>query len=204
MKVRGYRADRGYSHKALERLAGAIRPDIVGGSGSLEPLPGVGFFEDLDGKTVPVGGVPVPIETGVVGVLPGKEVARVVYDPAAEVFCMEMAELTYAALERNDGHARFSLLHEFSHLVLHPELLKRMGMLPHHRGLARGADSGHETFRDTEWQADTLAGYLLCPTAGMASLEASGRLDIYSVSQTFQVSHSTARIRIYNYGRHQK
>jgi hypothetical protein len=59
----------------------------------------------------------------------------------------------YDALTRGDLRARFTVVHEFAHWLLHPDL-----------GLGRSSPgSMHQFFEDSEWQADAFAAEFLMP-----------------------------------------
>jgi hypothetical protein len=59
----------------------------------------------------------------------------------------------YDALVGGDLRARFTVIHEFAHWLLHPDL-----------GLARSSPgSMHQFFEDSEWQADAFAAEFLMP-----------------------------------------
>ncbi len=81
-----------------------------------------------------------------------------------------------------NGMARFTLAHEFGHLVLHSGI-------PLHRAF----EPGMKTYRNSEWQADEFAGSLLMP-AEMVNVHDS----IEANSQTFGVSLKAAGVRINN------
>ena len=81
-----------------------------------------------------------------------------------------------------NGMARFTMAHEFGHLVLHSGI-------PLHRAF----EPGMKTYLNSEWQADEFAGSLLMP-AELLNIDDS----IEVTSQTFGVSLKAAGVRINN------
>lgn len=93
-----------------------------------------------------------------------------------------LREDVYDGACRGIGRDRFTLAHEISHYILH-----KPGMVSYAR-LEQGKKL--ETFRDPEWQANTLAGELLIPIEliqGMSPDEIASRCG---------VSYSAANIQL--------
>jgi Zn-dependent peptidase ImmA (M78 family) len=61
-------------------------------------------------------------------------------------------EDVYEKLQLNDGRARFTILHELGHIILQ-----------HSATFHRDGDGSHQTFEDSEWQANTFASFVLMP-----------------------------------------
>lgn len=89
---------------------------------------------------------------------------------------------TYDGLCEEDPRARFTVAHEFGHILLHGSNIQ---------GLSRGLDPNrpHKAYCDSEWQADTLAAELLMPADQVMGL------DEYEIMDRFGVSYAAARIR---------
>ena len=88
----------------------------------------------------------------------------------------------YDALVRGDLRARFTVVHEFAHWLLHPDL-----------GLARSSPgSMHQFFEDSEWQADAFAAEFLMP----ADLLIKHCRTAVQVAALFGVSLDAAIIRV--------
>ena len=83
------------------------------------------------------------------------------------------------------GRSRHTVVHEVAHALLHAEEL-RLGIDLHAAG--RHADE-----LDADWQADTLAGALLCP---LAALAASLEREPGDVAQRWGISEQAARVRL--------
>jgi len=95
---------------------------------------------------------------------------------------IHIREDVYERLRRGDLRARFTVIHEFAHWVLHPGL-----------GLARSAKgSVHQFFQDSEWQADAFAGEFLMP----ADLVIKHCKTAAQVAAMFGVSMGAAIVRI--------
>lgn len=197
MTVRGYKADEPSSYAKLSKRAAQLRTALAPGVGSLNKMPGVELFERLDEVPVTAAGRKYEIEIGVNGRLASDELGRTAFNRDQQCFELELSEETYTRLSVEDwGRARFSLYHEIAHLELHANLILRMGYIPHDApGLLRGSRSGHKVFWDTEWQADGLAGFLLCPTEGLAQLKVQGRLNYLTISRVYGMSYEAAKIR---------
>ena len=91
-------------------------------------------------------------------------------------------EDVYEALRRGDLRARFTVIHEFAHWVLHPGI-----------ALAKSARRGaHEFFEDSEWQADALAAEFLMP----AHLVVKRCRTAAQVAALFGVSMDAAIVRV--------
>lgn len=85
---------------------------------------------------------------------------------------MYIREDVYEGACKGRGRDRFTIGHELSHQLLHEGI---------DVSLAR-SDSQHETYEDSEWQANALAGELLMPFDNIHELTADQIADIYQVS----------------------
>jgi Zn-dependent peptidase ImmA (M78 family) len=95
---------------------------------------------------------------------------------------IHVREDVYEALRRGDLRARFTVIHEFAHWVLHPRI-----------ALARSSRPGaHQFFEDSEWQADAFAAEFLMP----ADLVIKYCKTAAQVAAMFGVSMDAAIIRV--------
>ena len=95
---------------------------------------------------------------------------------------IHLREDVYNALCAGDHRARFTVAHEFGHLVLH-------------QGISLGRNKqpgGHQHFEDSEWQADCFASEFLMP----ARMVAKDFTTASAISKAFNVSLEAAMVRI--------
>lgn len=90
---------------------------------------------------------------------------------------MHIREDVYNALHENETRARFTIAHEFGHLLMHKGV-----------ALNRG-DGNHKIFEDSEWQANQFAAELLAPLQGCVGLS------VHEIMQKYQISHQCACLR---------
>ena len=95
---------------------------------------------------------------------------------------VQIKETFYKMANEGNGFARWTILHECLHHILHRNQIA---------ALARQDNSAHRPYEDSEWQADTLACELLMPIemidTGMSAEE---------IAAKFGVSLKAARIRL--------
>lgn len=130
------------------------------------------------------------------GLLPG-DIEGVV-DPKTKT--VVVTEATYEKLYEDDGRARFTLSHEFSHVHLHAATMKirMVTMTPSSERLYRTERTSLKPYRDPEWQADYHAGALLMPLPAVVSLmkkHSSATLE-RALQDIFKVSASAAHTRL--------
>lgn len=86
-----------------------------------------------------------------------------------------LREDTYNDLINGNPRARFTLAHELGHLFLN------------HRAVSGFARSNqnlyHETFRDSEWQADTFASEFLAPSQYYETMSDSKIIETFGISR---------------------
>lgn len=73
---------------------------------------------------------------------------------------IELTTKVYDCAHKGNGRARFTVLHEISHVILHQKIAV------HHRG-ARGADL--RPYENSEWQANQFAAELLMPLVSFSA-----------------------------------
>ena len=193
----GVRADRGYSYKAIERVATSIREQLE--VPPAEAISALDLFEGLDDLAVrDSSGRAIPLRGGVIRLEDSEGFTT--YDSGDEVLEILASAETYAGLEEGRPRAGFFVTHELGHCLLHTDQLVRLAQLPaaeqaaFHRG---GEQTVHESFRDTEWQANAFAGALLMPARGLLALEAEHKnLGPAEVAERFHVSAQAAGIRL--------
>ena len=88
----------------------------------------------------------------------------------------DVAEAAY----QEEGRARFTIIHEIGHLVLHQGV-----------PFARTQASNHKIYEDSEWQADTFAAEFLMPVEAVVLCRS-----VEEVMQTFGVSRAAAESRL--------
>jgi Zn-dependent peptidase ImmA (M78 family) len=86
-----------------------------------------------------------------------------------------------ALIGENDPRARFTAMHELAHRILH---CKPSASLVHCRGKV-------ERYCDPEWQADALAGAILCPAHEIKSK----KMSVDEIMREYRVSRPCAEIR---------
>ena len=198
----GVRADRGRSYKTLERDAAFAREQL-----KFSPADAIGaldLFEGLDDIGVrDRRGQVIPLRAGVIDIEGSEGFAR--YDSDLQVIEVLASARTYRWLEKRYPRAGYFLAHELGHCVLHTDQLVRLAQMPaaqqaaFHRG---GEVAGHETYRDTEWQANAFASALLMPACGLLALEQEHQeLGPSEVAAHFHVSAEAASYRLELYSR---
>ncbi len=92
----------------------------------------------------------------------------------------------YDGLFVDDGRSRFTVCHEFGHMAMHGELsLNRKKTV-----------KDTPCFKDSEWQADTFASFMLMPTELMKKLIMDGANSASEVVDAFCVSNAAAEARL--------
>lgn len=182
---------RGYA--AIEREAQRVRK--IFGLTPTEALPGWELLGLLRKLPVVVSGRRIPVVYEVRELGSGVEAEARYQD--GEIIVV-LSDQTNDLLEGQHPRARFSLPHEFGHVTLHAPELVRLSEIPHPRAaLLRGQFDDLPPYRDAEWQANTFAGAMLVPAAGMKLLaENLGTLSADLVREHFKVSHQCAQIRV--------
>lgn len=93
---------------------------------------------------------------------------------------IRLREDVYESLCRGDARARFTLAHELGHLFLNHRV---------DQTFARShQEHSHETFRDSEWQADTFASEFLAPAQYYETM--SDR----EIAETFGISRQAVEV----------
>lgn len=194
---RGFQADCSYSYFDIERIGAQWRKRFQPQLSPHEMLNARQLYEYLDHHAVvdPRGGK-LPL-VGAVAELPPKPEARTDYEKETNSIVVTLGTDTYKKLLRHNARAWFTFFHEISHAILHTSLLVRLSTIPHSTAALERSSSNHETFRDTEWQADALAGALMMPARGMVALEQEyGGLSEAMIMDRFNASRGAAEKRL--------
>ena len=93
-----------------------------------------------------------------------------------------LREDVYNGLINNEPRARFTAIHELAHKILHCN----------NYNLARCEKEDIPAYRDPEWQADALAGAILCPASEIKKMN----MDYQDIMRIFLVSETCARKRL--------
>lgn len=102
---------------------------------------------------------------------------------------------THKRLELGNPRARFTVAHEFGHVILHGHLAST-GHSMNGEQVLFARRSQLKAFEDPEWQADTFAGAVLMPYPMMYKLYQEKQMTVENVIEVFQVSKQAAEIRV--------
>ena len=192
----GVRADRGYSYRKLEKIAAHVRDQLE--YSPTEAINTLLLFDGLDIEVRDGIGRDIPIHGSVIELNGSEGFAK--YDRDRRVIEILASPETYDWLEEGHPRGGFFVAHELGHCLLHTDQLVRLAQMPKsqqaalHRG---GEEVGHETYRDTEWQANAFAGALLMPARGLVILEQEhGELTPAIIAEHFHVSDEAAGYRL--------
>lgn len=192
----GVRADRGYSYRKLEKIATHVRGLL--NYSPAEAIDTLRLFDGLDIEVEDGNGRDIPIHGAVIELNGSEGFAK--YDRDRCVIEILASPETYDWLEKRHPRGGFFVAHELGHCLLHTDQLVRLAQMPKvqqaalHRG---GQEVSHETYRDTEWQANAFAGALLMPARGLLLLEQEhGELSPETIAEHFHVSAEAARYRL--------
>ena len=194
--VTGLRADRGYSYAELEVIAADVRKQL--GYEPSDPIDTLWLFDGLDLRLQDKTGLSIPIRGSVIELDGSEGYAK--YDDDRRVVEILASPETYEWLEQGHPRGGFFVAHELGHCFLHTDQLVRLAQMHKaqqaalHRG---GEDVRHQTYMDTEWQANAFASALLMPAQGLLILEQEhGPLSPAPVVERFQVSSQAAGYRL--------
>ena len=192
----GVRADCGYSYRKLEKIAACVR-DLLGYSPT-EAINTLLLFDGLNIEVQDETGRDIPIHGAVIELNGSEGYAK--YDGDRRVIEILASSETYDWLEKGHPRGGFFVAHELGHCLLHTDQLVRLAQMPKaqqaalHRG---GQEVGHETYEDTEWQANAFASALLMPAEGLLILEQEhSELSTAIVTEHFHVSAEAAGYRL--------
>lgn len=158
-----------------------------------EPIGGIKLFEKLDSLHVNN----ITLDYAVNELRTGVE-AETRYDCDDNRILITLSPDTYNGLEAENPRDRFSLCHEIGHAFLHAHYLVKLAKFPESAAIFnRGQSNRHETFRDSEWQAEGFGAALLMPVEALARIYAQRRsLEPIIVQEQFGVSEAAAKARI--------
>ena len=199
-ELSGVRADRGRSYQNLEKIAANVRERL-----NCPPTEAINTLRLFDGLPMTVNdktGPVIPVRGSVIELNDSEGYSK--YDREHRVIEILASPTTYEWLENGYPRGRYFVAHELGHCLLHTDQLVRLAQMPKvqqaalHRG---GQVVGHETYQDTEWQANAFAGALLMPARGLLVLEQKrGKLSPAIIAEHFHVSAEAAgyRLELYN------
>ena len=193
----GVRADRGYSYQNLEHIASYVRERLE--FSPTEVLNTLRLFDGLDIIEVRDGaGQDIPLRGNVIEFEGSEGFTK--YDSDRRVIEILASAKTYDWLEQDYPRGGYFIAHELGHCLLHTNHLVSLAQMPvteqaaFHRG---GQVVAHETYRDTEWQANAFASALLMPARGLLALEQKySRLRPTDIAKHFRVSAQAASYRL--------
>jgi hypothetical protein len=198
--VNGLRALKGRTYVDIEADAKQTRETLRLDEGA---VPGAMLFERLDDLVAVTTKGDIPVIASPKEGIPAEGLTH--FRPDREEngqIELMLREDVYQALRRDEPRARFTLMHELGHVVLHANDLVQHGELPHFgAGFRRANKSGtHKPWQDTEWQANAFAGAFLMPARELRALERAGMLTTLTLVRRFGVSAEAAnyRIKIYS------
>ena len=196
----GVRADRGYSYQRLEKIATYVRDRL--NYPPAEAINTLLLFDGLDIEVRDGAGQDIQIRGSVIEFNDSEGYAK--YDRDRRIIEILASPKTYDWLEKGYPRGGYFVAHELGHCLLHTAQLVRLAQMPKaqqaalHRG---GQVVGHETYQDTEWQANAFASALLMPARGLLALEQKcDELSPAIVAEHFRVSAQAAsyRLDLYN------
>ena len=195
----GVRADRGYSYQRLEKIATYVRDRLD--YSPTEAINTLLLFDGLDIEVRDGTGQDIPIRGSVIELNDPEGYAK--YDGDRRIIEILASPETYDWLEQGYPRGGYFVAHELGHCLLHTDQLVRLARMPKaqqaalHRG---GQVVGHETYLDTEWQANAFASALLMPARGLLALEQKyDDLSPVMVAEHFRVSAQAASYRLDRY-----
>ena len=196
----GVRADRGYSYQRLEKIATYVRNQLS--CSPTEALNALRLFDCLDITVRDRTGQEFPVRGGVIELNDSEGFSK--YDSGRRMIEILASPKTYDWLTKGYPRGSYFVAHELGHCLLHTDQLVRLAQMPKaqqaalHRG---GQVVAHETYQDTEWQANAFASALLMPALGLLALEQKcEELSPTIIAEHFRVSDQAAsyRLDLYN------
>lgn len=168
---RGIQAERAHSYASLESMATRFRAGF-GLADPTIPVDGLRLYDLVQDFPIPVGTERHRIFCRV-GELPDGLEAKAMFVAETRDYDIVLTPRTYEWLEKKHPRGKSGLVHECSHVFLHPRLLQQLSTLPLHSraALYRGSTVPHSFCCDTEWQADALTGAITMPARGIAQIE---------------------------------
>lgn len=199
-ELSGVRADRGYSYKSLEEIAANVRDGLH--CSSTEAINTLRLFDGLAIAVHDGTGQDIPIRGGVIELDDSEGFSK--YNRDRRVIEILASPKTYEWLEKGNPRGGYFVAHELGHCLLHTDQLVRLAEMPKAEQAALHRDGqvvGHETYQDTEWQANAFASALLMPARGLLVLEQNhDKLSPVIIAKHFRVSAQAAsyRLDLYN------
>ena len=192
----GVRADRGYSYQKLEKVATYVRDQL--NCSLTEAINTLRLFDCLDIYVRDRSGQEIPIRGSVIELGDSEGFSK--YDSDRRIIEILASPRTYDWLEKGYPRGGYFVAHELGHCLLHTDQLVRLARMPkaQQAALHRGGEMvAHETYEDTEWQANAFASALLMPARGLLALERKyNELSPTTIAEHFCVSAQAARYRL--------
>jgi hypothetical protein len=194
---RVFRAFNKMSYALIERTARKAREYLLGSIGDTHRVNAMKVFEGLGRARISANGDSIPV-TYHVEDLPGTVEAQSRFEPETGEIVVALDPHTYDDVRRDNSRARFTVLHEVGHALLHYRELISLAL-----GFQRhGDDTDCAICENAEWQAEAFAAAFLVPAAGLDSIEKRyGTLYPGLVSITFGVSDAAAKTRLRVFGK---
>lgn len=108
---------------------------------------------------------------------------------------VELTSSTHGKLEDDVPNARFTVAHEFGHVVLHAKVVGQEEF-PSREDVTYARRSDLKAYEDPEWQANAFAASVLMPEKTMRMLYDKDEMTIENVMETYKVSYSAASRRV--------
>jgi len=202
-KCRGVDVGWGCSYRELEKFGESLRTEGLPGVGKLAPMDRIDaltLFDEMDAEPVSARrGARYPLVRRVVPDEAFPEEIGGATNFVSGKFVVSISNRTYQGLSVGEARARWTVVHEFGHTRLHPDVLVTRATLPHiSQAALRRGDADHKIYRDSEWQCDSLTAALLMPLSALLDLRESGTLDEAVLVRQFGVSYEAAAYRIDN------
>ena len=107
---------------------------------------------------------------------------------------VELSSPTYIGLCNAEHRPRFTTIHECWHAWVHSQQIKQM--IKSTNSLVLNHRSDIPAYMNPEWQANSLAGAFLMPSAAIRILGRSQAITVSLLVETFNVSHKAASVRM--------
>jgi hypothetical protein len=193
-RLTGIPADRARSYLSIESEATSVR-NILGCDPS-ERIDVWHFFNFQLGEIcLEVGGKDIDIVEVIEDCKP-EGMSR--WDCEAGRLELVLSADTYDLLRSDHIRARYTVLHEFGHIIQHTAQIIRLAGLSLTSQIAlHRLKTEHAAYLDTEWQANAFASAMLMPATGVRELtNQNAELRANQIARHFGASEEAARYRL--------